>query len=174
MLWIFPRIIQIPWLFSLNELVTFSPITLLQCFSLSPRHQLNESWVCILVYKLNLYQIQYENESVLSHSVLCSYCKYAPEESNPESLDISQVQRTASPGAHIVDIIFHVLLYAYDELLYWHIRIYHICCFPSAYGCRKSMRCSYSPISTLLNNIYKIYSFALLVITPGLGELSTN
>ena len=58
----------------------------------------------------------------------------------------------------IVDTTFHVLLLPMIMIRHWHIRIYHLECFPSAYGGRKSMGRSFSPISTLLSNIYKIYS----------------
>ena len=107
---------------------------------------------------LILYQIQYEYESVLSHSVLCHIVS---RNGRNRTCGNRFIRTAPSPLEYIplfVDIIFHVLLYDYvydyDELLYWHIRIYHIYCFPSAYGGRKSMRGSYSPIQTLLNNIY--------------------
>ena len=128
MLWIFPRIIQIPWLFSLKELVTFSPITLLQCLSLSPRHQLNESWVCILTYKYKFISntIWVMRNVFLSSVLLFHIVNGTGGIWNHESSAYEAAALTTLLQFLIVDTTFHVLLLPMIMIRHWHIRISYL------------------------------------------------
>ena len=88
----------------------------------------------------------------------CSFFKWIGWYLKPRSFVYETTALTTWPPILIVSTTFHVLLFVYVELLYWHICNYHLVAILQLAEADGQWGRSFSPIQTLLNNAYKIYS----------------